>query len=153
MDSYRFQQSKTYGAIVFVLFISLTACESEAERQSREALEEKVRVDAEAERLRIEEARRREQEIWNQYSENSLARGAKPWANCFGRTNSCNENGCSEIVVNGPSGSDVVVLLKQNGVTKRHAYIPPVVAAPSTSPTACGSPSSTTARDGIRIRR
>ena len=26
--------------------------------------------------------------------------------------------------MNGPSGTDVVVLLKQNGVTKRHAYIP-----------------------------
>lgn len=131
MISTHFEHYKPYGAVVLVLFLSLTACESEAERQAREALEEQARVEAEAERLRleeerriIEEARRRQQAIWNEYSENSLARGAKPWATCFGRSNSCNGNGCSEIVVNGPSGSDVVVLLKQNGITKRHAYIP-----------------------------
>ena len=123
MISIHFQQCKSYGAIVLVLFLSLTACESEEEKFAREEREEQERIEREYEEIVRQEERRRKQEIFSQYSENSLARGAKPWANCFGRSNSCNGNGCSEIIVNGPSGSDVVVLLKQNGVTKRHAYI------------------------------
>ena len=72
--------------LAFAILLSLTSCESEVERQAREALEEQARIEAEAERLRLEEerriaeeARRRQQAIWNEYSENSLARGAKPW--------------------------------------------------------------------------
>ncbi len=44
--------------ITFAFLLSLTACESEAERQAREAVEEQARVEAEAERLRLEEERR-----------------------------------------------------------------------------------------------
>jgi hypothetical protein len=44
--------------LAFAFLLSLTACESEAERQAREALEEQARVEAEAERLRLEEERR-----------------------------------------------------------------------------------------------
>ena len=44
--------------LAFAFLLSLTACESEAERQAREAVEEQARVEAEAERLRLEEERR-----------------------------------------------------------------------------------------------
>ena len=113
-----------------VLTITLISCESAEEKQVRLDQEEQVRVEQELERQRLaeekriaEEEKRREQAIWNEFSENSLSRGAKPWSNCFGRSNAC-DGRCSDMIINSPSNIDVIVLLKQGGVTKRHAYIP-----------------------------
>lgn len=117
-------------AVICAITLTLTSCESAEEKQARLDQEQRVRVEQELERQRVaeekriaEEEKRREQAIWNEYSENSLSRGAKPWSNCFGRSNTC-DGRCSEIKINSPSNIDVVVLLKQGNVTKRHAYIP-----------------------------
>ena len=119
MISIHFQHYKPLAHSPLFYSFSPHACESEEEKfagGTGRTRKDRTRVRGNCSaRGKKEEARN-----FQSYSENSLARGAKPWANCFGRSNSCNSNGCSEIVVNGPSGSDVVVLLKQNGVTKRH---------------------------------
>ena len=112
------------------LFCSLTllgliSCDSETETEkfARLEREEQIKLDQEFQKILQQEEKRRKHAIWNEYSENSLSRGAKPWSNCFGRSNACNGR-CSEIKINSPSNIDVVVLLKQGNVTKRHAYIP-----------------------------
>lgn len=94
--------------------------EENAEKRRRR-IQEENRIAAEEKQIAAEE-KRREQAIWNEFSTNSLGTGTTPWSDCFGRKNSCNV-GCSKIRVNGPSGSDVIVILKQNDVVKRHAYI------------------------------
>ena len=57
-----------------------------------------------------------------QYKDNSLSTGTKPYAYCFGSNNSCS-NGCSQISVQTPYNSDVLVTLKKGGSVYRHAYI------------------------------
>lgn len=58
-----------------------------------------------------------------QWRNNRLPHGAMPYANCFGRANSCSGWGCSQIDVKS-GGSDVVVLIKNaQGNTVRHGYI------------------------------
>lgn len=57
-----------------------------------------------------------------QYANYSLATGAKPYSSCFGSSNYCSGS-CSEIVVNTPSNSDVLVTIKRRGNVYRHAYI------------------------------
>ncbi len=58
-----------------------------------------------------------------QWKNNRLPHGAMPYANCFGRVNSCSGMACSRIDVKS-GGSDVLVLIKDtHGNTVRHGYI------------------------------
>lgn len=54
-----------------------------------------------------------------QYANNSLYTGAKPYSYCFGSSNS----GTSKIKVVSPNNSDVLVSVKRNNQVFRHAYI------------------------------
>ena len=58
-----------------------------------------------------------------QYKENSLSNGAKPYAYCFGSSNNCSGYGCSQIKVKTPKNSDVLVTIKKNKKVYRHAYV------------------------------
>lgn len=58
-----------------------------------------------------------------QYKNNSLRNGAKPYSYCFGSSNSCGGYGCSQIKVKTPYNSDVLVTIKKNDRVYRHAYI------------------------------
>lgn len=58
-----------------------------------------------------------------QYKENSLKNGAKPYSYCFGSSNSCGRHGCSQISVKTPYNSDVLVTIKKNDKVYRHAYV------------------------------
>lgn len=108
--------------------VLLFSCESEKDRKAREYKEEQVRIelakkqqaedDAHAynlEQERIERERiaevnrkkrairleeeRREKAIYNKHINNSLRTGSKPYAYCFGSSNSCDGYGCSQIKV------------------------------------------------------
>jgi hypothetical protein len=58
-----------------------------------------------------------------QYKDNSLKNGAKPYSYCFGSSNSCGGYGCSQIKVKTPNNSDVLVTIKKNNRVYRHAYV------------------------------
>ncbi len=58
-----------------------------------------------------------------QYKNNSLRNGAKPYSYCFGSSNSCGGYGCSQIKVKTPYNSDVLVTIKKNDRVYRHAYV------------------------------
>lgn len=123
--------------LVFALSIALISCESEQERQLRlenEAREIQLEQEREArdlmkereqaEALRMQQAReKRELELNAQFGANKLRNGALPWKSCFGHNASCEEFGCSEIEVEASTSDDVVVVVKRNGVVKKHAYI------------------------------
>lgn len=114
----------------FVLAIVLTSCESAQKKENRLQLEEQARRELEAERQKVESERkeaeaieRKAQELYNRYINNSLSNGATPYLSCFGGNKSCTEWGCSEIQVNSPTNSDVVVTIKSGNRVIRHAYI------------------------------
>lgn len=128
------------GFIFFVSF-SFFSCESEAEKREKKAkldreiteheefmVEKRKRIEleeAEEQRLKAiqEEKERKEKEIYNKYINNSLRTGATPYSYCYGSNRSCNNSGCSEIKVQTPYNSDVMVTIKKNGRVYRHAYI------------------------------
>jgi len=59
-----------------------------------------------------------------QWKSNSLNSGSMPYANCFGSSNSCNGNNCSQIKVITSGRGDVVVTIKNRDFrVVRHAYI------------------------------
>ena len=58
-----------------------------------------------------------------QYKDNSLRNGAKPYSYCFGSSNSCGGYGCSQINVKTPYNSDVLITIKKNDKVYRHAYV------------------------------
>ena len=58
-----------------------------------------------------------------QYKDNSLRNGAKPYSYCFGSSNSCGGYDCSQIYVKTPYNSDVLVTIKKNDKVYRHAYV------------------------------
>jgi hypothetical protein len=134
------------------IIIAFAGCESDVERQKREANAEKQRIELEAKRQkeaedlafqkeqernerekqeeeeRIEnearlEKQRKEQEIYDKYINKSLSTGSTPYSYCFGSSNSCSNYGCSQIKVRTPSNSDVMVTIKKNDEVFRHAYI------------------------------
>jgi len=90
------------------ILIAFISCESEQSRDEREARLEKER---------------QEQELYNQYINNSLSNGATPYAYCYGGNGSCYGYGCSQITVRTPSNSDVLVIIKRYDIVVRHAYI------------------------------
>lgn len=58
------------------------------------------------------------------YYNNSLKNGAQPYSYEYGYNRSCNDWGCSAIIVNAPNNSDMVAFIKNgNGKVVRHAYI------------------------------
>jgi len=58
-----------------------------------------------------------------QYKNNSLYTGAKPYGYCYGSSNSCSSYGCSRVDVSA-GGSDVLVLIKDRSEkVVRHGYI------------------------------
>lgn len=58
-----------------------------------------------------------------QYKNNSLYTGAKPYGYCYGSNNSCSSYGCSRVDVSA-GGSDVLVLIKDRSEkVVRHGYI------------------------------
>jgi len=139
--------------IYFLVFtVLLVSCESEKDRKAREYKEEQTRIELVAkqkaedkakaiviEQERVEQERlaeverketairlekeRKEKAIYDKYINNSLRTGSKPYAYCFGSSNSCYGYGCSQIKVKTPYNSDVVVTIKKNGKVYRHAYI------------------------------
>lgn len=107
--------------LVFVTFliVTLSSCESEAERNQRIQQEEQQRIELE-EQL---ERERKEKAIYDKYINNSLSTGSTPYAYCFRRNSSCSEYGCSEIKVETPYNSDVLVTIKKGETVVSHAYI------------------------------
>jgi hypothetical protein len=64
-----------------------------------------------------------DQVLTDQWRSNSLSTGTKPYANCFGTSNSCSGYSCSQFKVTA-GGKDVVASIKnRNGRVVRHAYI------------------------------
>jgi hypothetical protein len=143
---------KKYIFLLLTVSILLFSCESEKDRKAREYKEEQTRIELVAkqkaedevkailiEQERIEqeqlaeidrketairlEKKRKEKAIYDKYINNSLRTGSKPYAYCFGSSNSCNGYDCSQIKVKTPSNSDVLVTIKKNGKVYRHAYI------------------------------
>lgn len=139
-------------SVLLISLLISTSCETEAKRKERLAKieqerielikqqeeEEKIRLiakvkedsiraikDAEEAKLRAiqEEKERKEQEIYDKYINNSLHTGSTPYSYCFGKNNSCNDYGCSQIKVRTPSNSDVLVTIKKNDKVYRHSYI------------------------------
>ena len=92
---------------------------AEINRKEREIRLEKERVIRE----KRDEKERKKKAIYDKYINNSLRTGSKPYAYCFGSSNSCDGYGCSQIKVKTPSNSDVLVTIKKNGKVYRHAYI------------------------------
>jgi hypothetical protein len=125
---------------VLLTVLILTSCESEQaknkrleqEKQQRIELEQQRAIEEKTEAIRIEQVRieqekqaeveRREQEIYNRYISNSLHTGATPYSKYYGRNSSCNDYGCSKIIVI-TSNSDVVVTIKRNDKVVQHAFI------------------------------
>jgi hypothetical protein len=93
---------------ILIGFFAITSCESEADR---------------IQRLEREELQRIEQEIYDEYIDNSLFTGATPYEHCFGSNSSCSSYGCSQIKVRTPANSDVLVTVKKDGKVYRHAYL------------------------------
>lgn len=58
-----------------------------------------------------------------QYKNNSLKHGSKPYAYCFGSYNGCDGYNCSQVEVQVSHNSDVLVTLKKNDRVVRHSYI------------------------------
>lgn len=58
-----------------------------------------------------------------QYKDNSLRNGAKPYSYCFESNNRCGGYDCSQIIVKTPYNSDVLVTIKKKDKVYRHAYI------------------------------
>lgn len=143
---------KKYIFLLLTVSLLLFSCESEKDRKAREYKEEQTRIELVAkqkaedeakviliEQERIEQERlaeverketairlekkRKEKVIYDKYINNSLRTGSKPYAYCFGSSNSCDGYGCSQIKVKTPSNSDVLVTIKKNGKVYRHAYI------------------------------
>lgn len=129
----------------------LISCESEQERKTRLAREERERIefeqkqteDKKAETLRLEQAsieqekqaeaeriareaelgkERKEQEIYDLYISNTLRTGSTPYSKYYGGNSSCSDYGCSEIKVS-TSNSDVLVTIKKNDKVVNHAFI------------------------------
>lgn len=132
---------KKYIFLLFTVSILLFSCESEEDRKAREFKEEQTRIEfvakqkaedeakailIEQERIeqeRLAEVERKEKAVYDKYINNSLRTGSKPYAYCFGSSNSCDGYGCSQIKVKTPNNSDVLVTIKKNGKVYRHAYI------------------------------
>ena len=65
-------------------------------------------------------------EAYDKYKNNSLAHGSQPYSAYYGRNRSCDYYGCSEICVQAPYNSDVVVIIKEDdsdGRVARHGYV------------------------------
>lgn len=127
--------------MIIITTFFLMSCESASEKENRLKLEEQAKAELAAQNLRISEElkwesqreaeenrqavelERKTKELYNRYINNSLSQGATPYSSCFGGNNSCTDNGCSEIKVNGPKDSDVIVTIKSGNQVVRHAYI------------------------------
>lgn len=138
--------------VALLICLSLSNCESDADRKLRLQKEKKERLQQElrkqikleelafqreqdsieeANYLKEEEEKRKEQlekdrkekEIYDKYIGNSLYTGATPYKYCFGGKNSCKSYSCSQIKVKTPYNSEVLVTIKQNNKVVRHAYI------------------------------
>lgn len=67
-----------------------------------------------------------EESVEEQYLNNSLETGAKPYKDYYGYGFSCHQSQCSGINVTAPSESDIVVIIKRNnqdGKVVQHGYI------------------------------
>lgn len=129
--------------IYFLLIFSvmLSSCESEQERNAKIQRDEQQRTELaktqkeeelrsamqqEQERIKLEtqvEKERKEKEIYDKYINNSLHNGSAPYSYCYGSNENCSDNNCSQISVKTPHNSDVLVIIKENDVVVRHAYI------------------------------
>ncbi|MFV0553414.1 MAG: hypothetical protein ACK5LR_01800 [Mangrovibacterium sp.] len=115
--------------LLFCFVLSLSSCESEAEKRERLAREKQEQIAREqrekenciAKETRLEKERQ-ERIIYERYINNSLRTGATPYTRYYGGNPSCNNYGCSEIRVT-TSNSDVLVTIKKDGKVVRHAYI------------------------------
>ncbi len=143
-------RNKTLLTLIF-LALTISSCESEKEREQRQAREELQRIELEEKRKaeeaerafqleqnRIAEEKREEEKrkvrearlerervkkaIYDKYINNSLRTGSTPYSRYFGSNSTCDYQGCSKIKVT-TSNSDVIVTLKKNGNVVRHAFI------------------------------
>lgn len=130
-----------FGFAAFVGFAIVRNCDSPEERKQKEIKRQELRLqrESELEANRLENARRSEQEelarkarleqerieqeIQDRYISNSLQTGATPYRICYGGNRSCSQDGCSEIRIKTPFGSDVIVIIKKADDVVRHAYI------------------------------
>lgn len=135
------KKSKFLFAVILFAPFFLSSCESAEKKSNRLAAEEQVRVEQEAENIRLaeemeaerqkelEEERiqaeqeKKDQELYKRFFNNSLSNGSTPYQNCFGGNRSCSDWGCSEIKVSSPNNSDVLVTIKDGDQVVRHAYI------------------------------
>ena len=62
-------------------------------------------------------------EIYEKYINNSLDTGDTPYSKYFGGNLSCEEDGCSKLIIESPMNSDVLVIIKKGGNVVRHAYL------------------------------
>lgn len=139
---------------VFACFLGglvLAGCETEAqkkerlervaeENRQRELREQQLKLEAEerarkraAEEARLQREReererkaREEQQRRARWLSNHLDNGAQPFAQCWGRNQSCEDWGCSEIKVVADRNFDVLLTLKEDneyGDVVRHVYI------------------------------
>lgn len=119
-----------YSLLLMSLLFIFTSCESELEKQQREARMEQQKIEWEvqkkhaAEELALkEENERKEKVVYDRYINNALRTGATPYDYCFGKNKSCSDNGCSQLKVRTPYNSDVMVTIKKGSSVVRHAYI------------------------------
>lgn len=130
--------NQTFNRFIIVLatlstISTLYNCESEAGKQAKEKrLERKkyyeqkrIAKKATEDSLRVIQAEinRKDSEFYDKFINNSLRTGATPYAYLYGPNSPCNKWGCSNIKVNTPSSSDVLVTIKRNGKVIKHAYI------------------------------
>jgi hypothetical protein len=118
------------AAQILIIPLFIISCESAKEKENRLQLEDQAKIELNVENQKFEEERkqakeieRKAQELYNRYINNSLSQGATPYSSCFGGNKGCSTNGCSEIQVNGPKDSDVLVTIKNGNGVISHAYI------------------------------
>ncbi len=105
--------------LLLILFFIFISCESESERRQRLEMERQALIEEE---IKVEKEKQ-EKAIYEKYVNNSLENGTTPYEYCYGKNNGCSNNGCSQIKVTSPINSDVIVTIKRDNETYRHAYI------------------------------
>jgi hypothetical protein len=104
------QYYKEVLAVFFTIFLSVcfVSCETAQQKNAR---------------LQKEERQRTEKAEYDRYINNRLPTGDTPYETFYGGNRRCSSAGCSQITVQTPANSDVLVTIKKDGNVVRHAYI------------------------------
>ena len=121
---------------IIASLVILFACESGQAKKERLAREESQQIESEllkstgdimpGDSIPSEDEEEEiaiDPEIYEKYINSSLDTGDTPYSKYFGRNLSCEEDGCSKLIIESPMNSDVLVILKKGGNVVRHAYI------------------------------